>query len=95
VKASTHGHEPVIVTSEPLVARLAWRSYRKQRWLLTTDDTLRRWALRLSSAGVETLTLVTTPSRRDDDLGRVGSSYRLADDVGTHERFTVLVLRAV
>jgi hypothetical protein len=94
VQASAHGHEPVIVTSEPLVARLAWKSYRRQRWLLTDDDTLERWAVRLRSAGIETLTLVTTPSEQDDDLGRVASSYRLADERGTHDRFTVLVLRA-
>jgi hypothetical protein len=92
VQASTRGHEPVIVTSEPLVARLAWKSYRQQRWLLTNDATLDRWAERLRRAGVETLTLVTTPSKRDDDLGRVASSYRLADQLGTHDRFTVLVL---
>ena len=94
VQASTRGHEPVIVTSEPLVARLAWRSYRQQRWLLTNDHTLKRWAARLRASGVERLTLVSTRDRRVNDLQRVSSVYTAVREYPPRDKFVVLAMRA-
>ena len=94
VQASARGHEPVIVTSEALVARLAWKSYRRQRWLLTHDDTLKRWAGHLRASGVESLTLVSTRDRRVDDLERINSVYTAVREFPARDRFVVLTLRA-
>jgi hypothetical protein len=93
VQASTRGHEPVIVTSQPLVARLAWKSYREQRWL-TALDSLEPYVPRLRASGVERLTLVTSADQRGEDLARLAPLYVPIREYPRHDRFIVLVLRA-
>jgi hypothetical protein len=93
VQASTHGREPVILTSEALVARLAWKSYRDQRWL-TALDSLEPYAPRLRVSGVDRLTLVTSADRRDEDLARLAPLYVPIREYPRHDKFVVLALRA-
>lgn len=80
------GGEPIILTTEPAIPRLAWATFDRQRWLLVEPSELEAAADRLAAAGVKRFAVVTAgpdrakllPSNRaetisvDSTLDRVG-----------------------
>jgi hypothetical protein len=69
---------PVLVSTSPIVPRLAWRTFDQQRWLLAPPPTLPDTVRRLRAAGVDRFTLVTRDLAREARL--------LPDDVRILER---------
>ncbi len=57
--AAESGHdEPVIVTAEPALPRLAWGTFERQRWLLVQEDEVAETVSRLEAAGLGPVVVV-------------------------------------
>ncbi|MFN2504210.1 MAG: hypothetical protein ABR540_08265 [Acidimicrobiales bacterium] len=65
VSRNTGEERPLLVTTSPLMPRLAWKTFDDQRWLLSTPADLPSVVDRLRSAGVGRFTLVTRDLERD------------------------------
>lgn len=67
-QASGEAEPPVLVTTSPLMPRLAWATFEDQRWLLSAPDRLADVIDRLGTAGVDRFTFVTRDFSRDREL---------------------------
>jgi hypothetical protein len=85
---------PVILTTEAVLPRSAWRTFDRQRWLLVDAERLADYARRLRQAGIDRVTFATRERLRTEPiLNRV---YETADSVGASDGsgWQVLTLQA-
>lgn len=62
--------KPVLVTTQGIVPRLAWKTFPRQRWLLADADHPDHLVARLRRAGIHRFVLVTDDPRRDAPVAR-------------------------
>jgi hypothetical protein len=79
---------PVVVTTAPLLPRLAWPTFEHQRWLLATPADLAALVDRLGAVGVERITFVGSGA----DVRRLPADA-VVETSSTHEGWHILVLR--
>jgi hypothetical protein len=87
-------NSPVIVTTEPVLPRMAWRTFDRQRWLLVDEPSLATYADRLRRAGVDRVTFATRARARTEPV--LNRSYETIDSLGAADGsgWQVLSLRA-
>jgi hypothetical protein len=85
---------PVILTTEAVLPRMAWRTFHRQRWLLVDRDGLAAYVERLRRTGVDRLTFATRDRARTEPI--LNRMLETIDSVGAADGrgWQVLTLRA-
>jgi hypothetical protein len=91
---SVAADQPVMVTTEGAMPRLAWSTFDRQRWLLADTNGLGDLLDRLKGAGVARLVFVTRNIDRDRDaLDKAGARIVSTDRSESARRWEILVLQ--
>lgn len=80
---------PVLVTTTPMVPRMAWSTFDRQRWLLSKPVDLPALFDRLGAAGIERFTFV---ARGEPEVARLPPTVTLETST-TFQGWRILVLR--
>ena len=83
IASAPTGQAPVLVTTSPLMPRLAWATFDDQRWLLTTAEELPGLLQRLEDGGIDRFTFVTRDLRRD--APRLPADLEVVDTEGRED----------